>query len=263
MLRVLLKKTGKAFYYLFTDFSEFRRRLSIYFNSQKSKKPVFSGKIVRNLSYKLTVFSEKYNPRPAQFLGNQYILKDFLDHCDKMQKPRVLELGTKRSIPDRPTIRRGKWIPKAGEYLGLDIESGDDVDIVADVHRLTDVVGEEQFDIIISCSTFEHLKYPHLAAHEVMKALRIGGVLFLQTHQAFPLHAYPYDYFRFSREALAGLFGTKMGFRVISTAYQAPVSLYSKHALDRDCPAFILVQLFGEKVSETPSELIYEFDCNL
>jgi len=263
MLRNLLKKTGKAFYLLFTDFSEFRRRLSIFFNSPKSMKPSFFGKIVRHTAYRLTVFSEKYNTRPTKFIGNQYILKDFLDHCDKMHKPRVLELGTKRSIPGRPTIRRGKWVLNAGEYIGSDIETGDDVDIVADIHRLTDFVGEKQFDVIISCATFEHLKYPHLAAHELMKVLKIGGVLFLQTHQSFPLHSYPFDYFRFSREALAGLFGTKMGFKVISTSYQIPVSLYSPHALDRDCPAFILVQLYGEKISETPNEYIYEFDCDL
>ena len=263
MLRRLLKKIYKAFYFLFTDFGEFRRRLAIFFNSYNSNRLSFFGKIVRSSAYRLTVFAERYNKRTSQFIGNERILDDFLYHCGRMQKPRVLELGTKRSIPDRPTIRRGEWVPNAGEYLGSDLESGDDVDIVADVHRLTDVVGENQFDVIISCSTFEHLKYPHLAAHELMKALKIGGILFIATHQSFPIHAYPYDYFRFSREALAGLFGTKMGFRVISTAYRVPVSLYSKHALDRDCPAFILVQLYGEKISETPNEFIYEFDCNL
>jgi SAM-dependent methyltransferase len=142
------------------------------------------------------------------------LLKRFKKRCRDMDNPRVLELGTKRSIPDRST-RRDKWIPNASEYLGCDIESGVDVDIVADVHRLTEVVGEEQFDVIISCATFEHFKYPHLAAHQIMKALKIGGVLFIQTHHTFPLHAYPYDYFRFSREALSGLFGSTMGFRVI------------------------------------------------
>jgi hypothetical protein len=30
-------------------------------------------------------------------------------------------------------------VPRASEYLGTDIESGDAVDIVADVHRLSDV----------------------------------------------------------------------------------------------------------------------------
>jgi hypothetical protein len=147
--------------------------------------------------------------------------------------------------------------------LGSDIESGPDVQVVADAHRLSEVVGEKQFDIIISCATFEHLKYPHLAAHQLMKTLKIGGVLYIQTHQSFPLHAYPYDYFRFSREALAGLFGTKMGFRVIATGYSIPLSLYSPDLLDRDAPAFANVQLYGEKIGETPNDYVYEFDCSI
>jgi len=214
------------------------------------------------LAYALTVFSDKYNMRPAAYIGTVDVLDQFLHRCQSMPKPRVLELGTIRSIPDRST-RHDHWVPNAGEYLGTDIKAGVDVQVVADAHRLSKVVGEEQFDIIISCSTFEHLKYPHLAAHQLMKTLKIGGILYIQTHQSFPLHAYPYDYFRFSREALAGLFGTKMGFRVIATGYSIPLSLYSPHSLDRDAPAFANVQLYGEKIDETPNDYVYEFDCGI
>jgi SAM-dependent methyltransferase len=188
------------------------------------------------------------------------VLQDFIARCRAMQRPRILELGTKRSIPDRST-KHDVWIPNAEEYLGTDIEDGIDVDLVADVHRLTEVVGENQFDVIISCSTFEHFKYPHLAAHQIMKALKIGGVLFIQTHQSFPVHAYPYDCFRFSREALAGLFGTKMGFRVIATNYEFPARIYAPRDPDiRYGPTFLNVCLFGEKISETPQHYIFEFD---
>jgi hypothetical protein len=177
-----------------------------------------------------------------------------------MHRPRVLELGTKQSVPGRST-KHHEWIPNASEYLGTDMESGRDVDIVADVHRLTEVIGEESFDVIISCSTFEHFKYPHLAAHQVMKALRVGGLLFIQTHQTFPLHSVPHDYFRFSREALTGLFGTTMGFRVIATNFDFPARIYARQD-PAAClhPAFLNVQLVGEKTGKTPDDYIYEFD---
>ncbi len=186
------------------------------------------------------------------------LMDDFLAHCRMLDRPRVLELGTKRSIPDRST-KHESFVPHAVEYLGTDIEPGIDVDIVADLHCLTNVTGVEQFDVIISCSTFEHLKYPHLAAHEVMKALKINGLLFIQTHQSFPLHAYPSDFFRFSREALSGLFGTKMGFHVIATDYEFPVRLYTPRAigLHRD-EAYLNTRLLGEKISPTPENYIYE-----
>jgi SAM-dependent methyltransferase len=178
-----------------------------------------------------------------------------------MSAPRILELGTKQSTPGRST-RHTSWFPNTSEYLGTDIEEGPDVDFVADVHRLTRVTGCEQFDIILSEAGFEHFKYPHLAAHEVMKALRVGGILFIQTHQTFPIHAVPHDYFRFSREALAGLFGRQMGFNVIATAYASPAAIYSRvDPPGFKAPAFLHVQLLGEKVAHTPEHYVFEYDC--
>src|ERR1700730_7999258 len=126
-------------------------------------------RIVYRCAQPLASFGLGRDDRPT----DPSLLDRFVSRCQAMNKPRVLELGTKRSIASRSTLH-SVWVPNAGEYLGTDIESGPDVDIVADAHRLTQVTGEEQFDVIISCSTFEHLKYPHQAAHELMKALRIG-----------------------------------------------------------------------------------------
>ncbi|MGE5123683.1 MAG: class I SAM-dependent methyltransferase [Acidobacteriaceae bacterium] len=215
-------------------------------------------KSIENFKEKLGYWLVTYGMDPEGRPDGNALMEDFLARCRGLEKPRVLELGTKRSIASRSTRHEG-FVPHAGEYLGTDIEAGIDVDIVADLHCLTKVTGEEQFDVIISCSTFEHLKYPHLAAHEVMKALKIGGLLFIQTHQSFPLHAYPSDYFRFSREALAGLFGTRMGFHVIATDYEFPV----RHFTPRDKwlmrgEAYLNVRLLGEKISATPADYIYE-----
>ena len=212
------------------------------------------NEIKEKVRFKLATAGMDPEGRPD---GN-VLMDEFLRRCRGLDKPMVLELGTKRSIPTRST-KHNDFVPNAGQFLGTDIEPGMDVDIVADLHNLTKVTGVEQFDVIISCSTFEHLKYPHLAAHEVMKALKVGGLLFIQTHQSFPLHAYPFDYFRFSREALAGLFGTKMGFEVIATDYEFPV----RHYTARDAwlyrgEAYLNVRLLGKKTSSTPADYIYE-----
>jgi hypothetical protein len=184
----------------------------------------------------------------------------FQARCAELPAPSVLELGTRQSVPGRSTMHRD-WVPHASEFLGTDLEDGGDVDIVADVHRLTAVTGAERFDVILSCSTFEHLKYPTLAAHELMKALRVGGLLFVQTHQSFPIHSYPSDYFRFSREALAGLFGTTMGFEVMATGYDFPAQIYSRRLEDvHRQPAFLNTTLWGRKVAPTPGDYRYEFE---
>jgi hypothetical protein len=197
---------------------------------------------------------------PANTREGAELLERFLAQTKSMQAPSVLELGTKQSMPGRST-KHEAWIPHAREYLGSDITTGADVDVVADVHRLSEVVGRERFDVIVSCSTFEHLKYPHLAAHELMKSLKIGGVLFIQPHQSFPIHAYPYDYFRFSREAMSGLFGTRMGFTVIGTAYEFPARIYSRQeGASRRNPAYLNVLLYGEKTAATPDTYAIELD---
>lgn len=199
---------------------------------------------------------------PEQPDGND-LLTQFLARCRSLQQPKVLELGTRQSVTGRST-RHDAWVPHAAQYVGTDIAPGEDVDIIADVHRLTETMDEEQFDVIISCSTFEHFKYPHLAAHEIMKALKVGGIFFIQTHQTFPLHSHPYDYFRFSREALSGLFGTQMGVRIVASDYEFParVATFRERALSTE-PAFLNVRLYGEKVAKTPTDYIYEFDVQL
>ncbi len=196
----------------------------------------------------------------ADVVGDTDVMQAFLKVSGNMLSPRVLELGTKRLYTERTSMHR-ELVPHASEFLGADILDGDDVDIVADVHSLSDTVGKESFDIIISCSSFEHFKYPHLAAHQIMATLKVGGCLFIQTHQSFPLHSAPYDYFRFSREALAGLFGAKMGFEVIATDYEFPSRVFSaESAQTRFLPSFLNVRLFGRKIVATPDDYIYECD---
>jgi hypothetical protein len=185
---------------------------------------------------------------------------EFQALCRRFEAPSVLELGTLQSTPGRSTMHRD-WVPHAAEFLGTDIQDGADVDVVADAHTLSSAFGSEHFDAIISCSTFEHIKYPVLAAHEVMKTLKVGGLLYLQTHQTFALHGYPSDYCRFSRDALAALFPAAMGFRVISTDYEFPARIYSRRAVDQHRhPAWLNSLLLGTKTAPTPSEFAYELD---
>ena len=58
--------------------------------------------------------------------------------------------------------------------------------------------------------------------------LKPGGRVYVQTHFAFPLHAYPHDYWRFSREALETLFAEEHGFGKRTSFYQFPCSILSE-----------------------------------
>lgn len=176
---------------------------------------------------------------------------------DHQGKPRILELGTKRDNLDLPTHHKASF-KNYSEYVMTDYQMGVDVDTVADLHRLSKVFGEYSFDIIVSCSTFEHIKYPQLAAHEILKTLSIGGILFIQTHHSFPLHAYPYDYFRYTKEGLAALFTKKMGFIVWDSWYEFKVRIQSDRLTTHINPAFLNSYIYGKKFKKTPRKYLYE-----
>ncbi|MEW8438192.1 MAG: methyltransferase domain-containing protein [Candidatus Thiodiazotropha taylori] len=153
-------------------------------------------------------------------------LNNFLEESRNISNPSVLELGTKRSQPNRSTLHK-EWVPHASKYIGTDFIDGIDVDIVADIHTLSKTLGERSFDIIISCSTFEHIQYPWIAAEEISRTLNIGGLVFVQTHFSFPIHAYPHDYWRYSTDALKTLFNEKLGFEVVNVSYDFPSHIFS------------------------------------
>lgn len=125
------------------------------------------------------------------------------DRMLQEQKPRnVLEVGTMQALPGVSThsMARFPWVP-AQDYVRLDLFPGPDVDVVGDLHALP-AEWSGKFDCFVASAVFEHLERPWVAAREVSRILAPGGLFYVGTHQCFPLHAHPHDYFRFSREAL-------------------------------------------------------------
>ncbi|SRR5579883_743662 len=180
-----------------------------------------------------------------------------IDELSAIANARVLELGARRSNPAVSTLHK-KDFPH-GEWVGTDIQPGLDVDVVADVHRLSRTLGEEQFDAVISFSTFEHIKYPVLAAHEIMKVLKIGGHLFIQTHFVYHEHAYPNDYYRYTKSGLAALFPPTMNFEVRSTDFVYPCEIRCDDPVIRD-RGYLNVHLWGTKHGPTPPDFRWQLD---
>lgn len=133
-------------------------------------------------------------------------LGTFRDWLRAIPRAEVLELGTRRSIPERPTHHR-EWAGQDVNYIMSDFQDGLDVDVLADAHALTATFHEESFDAVIACSVLEHIQRPWIAAQEIARVLKPGGKAFVQTHQCFPLHGYPNDYWRFTTDALETIFG--------------------------------------------------------
>jgi hypothetical protein len=110
------------------------------------------------------------------------------------------------------------------EYIGVDVTDGPNVDIVADAHHLSEFVNDT-VDFICSISTFEHFIMPWKVVLETNKILNMGGRIFSHSHQTWPEHDVPFDYFRFSEQAWSGLFNVHTGFRIIDVKSGHPVAV--------------------------------------
>ncbi|HXK18689.1 MAG TPA: methyltransferase domain-containing protein [Polyangiaceae bacterium] len=158
---------------------------------------------------------------------------------------RILEAGTLRWRESRSTHHKD-WFPRVKTYEMTDIAPGLDVDFTADLHDISKVTGENVYDAFLACSVWEHLERPWVAAREVSRILKPGGLFFIQTHSTFPLHGFPNDYFRFSTEALRSLFSETCD--VVRADYDFPASIVS--ARDPGIAtqvAFLNVNIYGKK----------------
>lgn len=147
--------------------------------------------------------------------------------------PRVLELGTLRWGAD-PSHHRDR-APEGSTYVMTDVEAGRDVDVVADAHDLA-TFPDQSFDAVIAVSVWEHLARPWIAAQAVARVMKPGAVLYIDTHQSFPIHGYPHDYFRFSDIALALLF-EDAGLETVGTEYKFPAKIVPPKEVTRWNPA--------------------------
>jgi len=125
-----------------------------------------------------------------------------------------------------------------------DIAAGLDVDFITDAHQMG--LADDACDVVISCSTYEHLEKPWVATDELLRVVRTGGVAFVQTHQSFPLHAYPNDYWRFTTSALTSLFSR---WDVLACDYEFPAAIIPTTIPDTcgQSPAWLNVSITARK----------------
>jgi hypothetical protein len=163
----------------------------------------------------------------------------------------ILELGARaRSGISRRELFKGL------NYTGFDIKDGDNVDIVGDAHLLSSMFENKQFDFVYSVSVFEHLFWPWKVALELNAVLKTGGLVLTQSHQTWPRHDAPWDFFRFSASGWGSLFCGATGFRVIEAvddllAHVIPAHFRGDPILElADQPAFLVSICVAEKIGD-------------
>ena len=87
----------------------------------------------------------------------------------------IIDVGAKafgNATTYRPFFQKPKW-----KYLGLDLEPGENVDIVISNPYNWKEVPDNYADVVISGQAFEHIEFPWLTIKEIYRILKPSGIL--------------------------------------------------------------------------------------
>ena len=183
------------------------------------------------------------------------VFADFIARANERSGYRVLELGSRNTEVD-PRLQGYR------EYVGFDVHPGPNVDVVGDAHSLSQLV-EGPFDAVYSISTFEHLAMPWKVVLEINAVLAEGGLLFAATHQTWPPHELPWDFWRYSPAAFHVLLNPATGFEIVRAESGLP-ALVVPMVRDRGMrdlhrnPASLGVSVLARKVSAPRPDLRWD-----
>ncbi len=181
---------------------------------------------------------------------------DYLTTIGNQPGMKILEVGSREVTGESYARKRFS----NAQYIGFDYYQGPNVDVVGDAHRLSQYF-DEKFDIIYSSAVFEHFAMPWVVAEEIAKLLKVGGLIFVETHFSFSSHERPWHFFQFSDMALKSLFSPALGFECIEAGMSNPIVGRFSSLADEDLRYLPVTGLYchseflGRKVSD-----VTEFD---
>jgi len=135
--------------------------------------------------------------------------KFYHKYCEnKIETKKILDVG---SYDVNGTM---KPIFSKGKYVGMDMEQGPNVDIVGVSHEIP--FKDNEFDIVISSSCFEHDDMFWISFQEMCRVLKDGGYMYIQAPSNGPYHGWPGDNWRFYIDSWKALekWGKKLGFDI-------------------------------------------------
>jgi len=170
---------------------------------------------------------------PLSLFDKTYLHKDLhittIAHHKKWM-PYVAEFGNKKGMKileiGSRVVTGDCYKPyfSQANYVGFDFYPGNNVDVVGDAHKLSTYFDKgEKFDVIFSSAVFEHFAMPWVVALEIAKLLKVGGMLYIETHFSYSSHERPWHFFQYSDMGLRVLFSPALGFECIEAGFSNPI----------------------------------------
>ncbi|MCB1120636.1 MAG: methyltransferase domain-containing protein [Verrucomicrobiae bacterium] len=209
---------------------------------------------------------ENIGQRARETTGAYLLVMDFFHWLNNSSSPlTVVEIGSRARSGNNS---RGR-VAAHHRFVGVDIKAGENVDLIADAHQLSDAIQAQSVDVVFGLSVFEHLAMPWKVALELNRILKVGGRAMFMTHQAWPLHDAPFDFWRYSRESWHAIFNRSTGFKVLRAEVGEDGRILSEiqtadtlFASDSIC--YLASSVLVEKISDTqlswdvPVEEVYQ-----
>ena len=124
--------------------------------------------------------------------------KFYHKYCvENIKNKKILDVGSYSVNGNvRPIFERG-------QYIGVDMEMGPNVDVVANANNLP--FEKNSFDIIVSISCFEHDDMFWVTFLEMCRVLNEGGYMYINAPSNGPYHGHPGDNWRFYADSWKAL----------------------------------------------------------
>lgn len=142
------------------------------------------------------------------------VVRGFVEDCAALlpiAEP-VLEIGARPAEGQEQEAYLRDLFPGT-RYVGCDIQAGPNVDQIEDIHALSFADGS--VGTVVCVEVLEHVFDPIRAVQEMHRVLRPGGVAILTSVMFMPIHAHPWDFWRFTPDGFAKLlepFETSLAF---------------------------------------------------
>jgi SAM-dependent methyltransferase len=167
---------------------------------------------------------------------------------DEIQGKRVLEIG---SYDVNGSFRAGVSALQPAEYIGTDMREGPGVDIVCRAEELVERFGKNSFDVVITTSTFEHVRHWKPALSNMKHVCKPNGLILFTAPSHWPYHAYPNDFWRYQAEDIERIFSD---FEILFLEEEVPpiADVYAKlrkpyRFIENDLSDYALYSIIADK----------------
>jgi SAM-dependent methyltransferase len=171
-----------------------------------------AARLYRRLYRELCGAHPDLRPWHFQWLSGSILYKSLREQLPTL-RGRVLDVG----CGDKPYET---WMSGATSYVGIDVSAGPGVDAVIEPHQPWPVA-DEDFDAVLCTQVLEHVAEGDRLLMEATRVLKPGGTLLVTVPFAYGEHAWPHDYWRFSRQGAREAIGARL--RVVETIPQGGI----------------------------------------